>query len=153
MILNLESTSARFLVSSSPIKSVLQPPKLVTSMVSPIKKSQSGGATSQAFPASMNEEQKLQRMVDDLTAQVACLKEQVQKQEKDNVRLNSNGMPWLLTSDKFFKEVLRHQAQQEAKVAAKEQRQQAQEKRSKEIVEWEEKEEAQKARNAMRKTE
>ncbi|KAG0693814.1 hypothetical protein DFH29DRAFT_759952, partial [Suillus ampliporus] len=83
-------------------------------------------------------EQKLQRMVDDLTMQVACLKEQVvglqatvvlqglycdrvrqhletqvKKPEKENVRLNGDGMPRLLTGDKFFEEVLRHQAQQE----------------------------------------
>ncbi|KAG1736871.1 uncharacterized protein EDB91DRAFT_1055364 [Suillus paluster] len=89
-------------------------------------------------------------MVNDLTAQVACLKEQVvglqatvvlqglycdrvqqhletqvKKMEKDNIRLNGNGMPWLLTGNKIFEEVLQHQAQQEAKVAAKKQQCQA----------------------------
>jgi len=59
-IRNLENTSARFLISSSPFKK----PRPVST-------------TSRAFPASMNREQKLQKMVNDLTAQVACLKEQV----------------------------------------------------------------------------
>ncbi|KAG2054969.1 hypothetical protein BDR06DRAFT_971313 [Suillus hirtellus] len=71
-------------------------------------------------------EKKLEETVKKLTKQVTMLKEHTQEKkgcrEGDNVKLNGDGMPRLLTSDKVFEQVLVYQERQQAKAAEKETR-------------------------------
>ncbi|KAG2053717.1 hypothetical protein BDR06DRAFT_829128, partial [Suillus hirtellus] len=68
-------------------------------------------------------------------------------QEGDNVKLNGDGMPRLLTSDEVFEQVLVYQECQQAKVAEKETRKAARMVRTREMELWMQEDEARKNRN------
>ncbi|KAG1844903.1 hypothetical protein C8R48DRAFT_617730 [Suillus tomentosus] len=162
----LEETSARFLISSSPIKSSSRLPTMPLAIVSPIKRARFHCNIS----SKSTQEKKLEETVKKLTKQVTTLKEHVsalqatvilqgrycdrvrrhlKTQEKkgcregDNVKLNGDGMPRLLTSDEVFEQVLR----QQAKAAEKETRKAAQMVRIREMELWMQEDEARKNRN------
>jgi superfamily II DNA helicase RecQ len=119
-------------------------------------------------------EKKLEETVKKLTKQVTTLKEHVsalqatvilqgrycdrvrrhlETQEKkgcregDNVKLNGDGMPRLLTSDEVFEQVLVYQERQQAKAAEKETRKAARMVRTREMELWMQEDEARKNRN------
>ncbi|KAG2100717.1 uncharacterized protein F5147DRAFT_581931, partial [Suillus discolor] len=169
----LEETSARFLISSSPIKSSTRLPTMPLAIISPVKH-----ALKSRLHCNMSlkstREKKLEEEVKNLTKQVTMLKEHVsalqatvilqgcycdrvhnhlETQEKkgcrdsDNIKLNGDGMPRLLTSDEVFKQVLQYQEHQQAKAAEKETRKAAREARTREMEVWMQEDEVRKSRN------
>ncbi|KAG2154334.1 uncharacterized protein EDB93DRAFT_1248136 [Suillus bovinus] len=103
-------------------------------------------------------EKKLEETVKNLTKQVTMLKEHVSAlqattqekkgcQDSDNIKLNGDGMPRLLTSDEVFEKVVQYQEHQQAKAAKKETRKAAREARTQEMTVWIQEDEARKNRN------
>ncbi|KAG1842606.1 hypothetical protein F4604DRAFT_1517008, partial [Suillus subluteus] len=169
----LEETSARFLISSSPIKSSSRLPTMPLAIISPIKCAPKSRLHCNMSSKSTREK-KLKETVKNLTKQVTMLKEHVSAlqatvilqgrycdrvrrhletqekkgcQDSDNIKLNGDGMLRLLTSDEVFEKVLQYQEHQQAKAAEKETRKAAQEARTQEMTAWIQEDEARKNRN------
>ncbi|KIJ70357.1 hypothetical protein HYDPIDRAFT_105065, partial [Hydnomerulius pinastri MD-312] len=176
VITRLQKTSARFLVSSSPIKSSSRLPTLPLMPISPIKHVRRKSLASSSNPAfkSSSKARELDAKVKMLTEQVTTLKRQVtalqatvvlqaqycdrvrrhlethekkNSQDGSNVKLHSDGMPRLLTSDEMFNEVVRYQEQQETKAVEQQAKKAAKEARSRKMEIWLREEEARKERN------
>ncbi|KAG1897137.1 uncharacterized protein F5891DRAFT_889862, partial [Suillus fuscotomentosus] len=67
--------------------------------------------------------------------------------DSDNIKLNGDGMPRLLTSDEVFEQVLQYQEHQQAKAAEKETRKAALEARTHKMEVWMQEDEARKNQN------
>jgi len=142
--------------------------------ISPIKRGSHQSRLRCSVPTKSQREKKLEESVKHLTEQVTMLKEHVsslqatvilqgcycdwvrrhlETQEKkgrqggENIRLNGDGMPRLLTSNEVFEQVLKHHEQQQARAAEKETRKANREARSEEMEEWMKEEKARIGRN------
>lgn len=171
----LASTSAAFLLHSSPLQSTSTLPQYVPHIISPFKKRRYGELLE--LEPITERERLLQDALRDMEAQTRIHKEamagmqaatilggmyvdRAQKQlqalekkktEKSKKKLMGDGLPKLLDGDTFFQRVVDHEEQTEREKAEKEQRTTIRAAHSKEITQWQENETARVARNKVKR--